>query len=75
AEAKVRVGRGVPAVEGSTSMLAIIAGTLVLTTVVGGLITAFWIEARHDLHDPTPDRAMHLELLTRLGSPVSAESS
>ncbi|RVD67016.1 hypothetical protein EN750_00530 [Mesorhizobium sp. M7A.F.Ca.ET.027.03.2.1] len=56
-------------------MLAIIAATLVLTTVVGGLITAFWIEARHDLHDPTPDRAMHLELLTRLVAPVSAESS
>ncbi|RUX23336.1 hypothetical protein EOA13_34065 [Mesorhizobium sp. M7A.F.Ca.US.011.01.1.1] len=56
-------------------MLAIIAATLVLTTVVGGLITAFWIEGRLGLHDPTSDRAMHLELLIRLGSPVSAESS
>ncbi|WP_181180164.1 hypothetical protein [Mesorhizobium sp. B2-1-3A] len=36
-------------------MLAIFAATLVLTTVVGGLISAFWIEARHGLHDPTPD--------------------
>ncbi|MER9522497.1 MULTISPECIES: hypothetical protein [unclassified Mesorhizobium] len=35
-------------------MLAIIAATLVLTTVVGGLISAFWLEARHGLHDPTP---------------------
>jgi hypothetical protein len=55
-------------------MLAIIAATLVLTTVVGGLITAFWI-GRLRLHDPASDRAMHLELLIRLGSPVWAESS
>lgn len=36
-------------------MLAIIAATLVLTTVVGGLISAFWIEARHGVHDPALD--------------------
>jgi hypothetical protein len=35
-------------------MLAIIAAALVLTTVVGGLISAFWLEARHGLHDPMP---------------------
>jgi hypothetical protein len=35
--------------------MLMIAAALVLTTVVGGLISAFWIEARHGIHDPTPD--------------------
>lgn len=38
-------------------MLAIIAAALVLTTVVGGLMPAFSTEARHGLHDPTPDKS------------------
>ncbi|AGB45156.1 hypothetical protein Mesau_02754 [Mesorhizobium australicum WSM2073] len=38
-------------------MLAIIAAAMVLTTVVGGLISAFSIEARHGLHDPTLDQS------------------
>ena len=45
-------------------MLATIAATLVLTTVVGGLISAFWMEARHGLDDRTPDKPTPAQLHT-----------
>ncbi|MBZ9677607.1 hypothetical protein [Mesorhizobium sp. ES1-1] len=38
--------------------MLMIAATRVLTIVVAALISAFWIKARHGLHDPTPDMSM-----------------